>query len=540
VANLWEQPLGARLFKENNQQKLSFNTKIIPENLNKFIDIPWNDIATGAIEINALLANKSSDPKEGFGLDISSNLEGVAINLPAPFAKSKNSLKELQVRLHFNPRLNRLESNLGGLWTSDIFYQKGQFERGSISFDRDDIRPKTNQFILGAKLPTIDIDQWRPIKELFTVNNKAPSSLQTKFDLNLDYWQIFGTRFENISAIIKPLTKHTEIVFNSDAAAGQVILPVNSNEVPQVNLSKLILQKNEENTGQVMDPRDITAVDFSVDQLSLATKDLGSVSFRVRPEISGASFSNISGNIFGLKPGAFIAEAPTDFFWGYNGEEHLSKLVGPIGLDNIGNFFDAMGMPTVLDSKSGRLDANMMWQDVPWAIHKSNLEGELKLNLSEGSFYKDSGGAGTALKLVGLFNFANWLRRLKLDFSDVVGKNLAYDHLNGTLSFNRGLLSMEQPLKMKMPSGRMSIAGDFNMLDETADAQLVATLPVTTNLPWLAGVAGGLPAALGVYVTSKLVEKQVDRLSSISYKLQGSWDDIKVSVDKIFAADLTE
>ena len=99
---------------------------------------------------------------------------------------------------------------------------------------------------------------------------------------------------------------------------------------------------------------------------------------------------------------------------------------------------------------------------------------------------------------------------------------------------------MKQPLKMKMPSGRMSIAGDFNMLDETADAQLVATLPVTTNLPWLAGVAGGLPAALGVYVNSKLVEKQVDRLSSISYELEGSWDDIKVSVDKIFAADLPE
>jgi uncharacterized protein (TIGR02099 family) len=540
AANLWGQPLSARLFKDNNRQQLSFNTKVMPENLTKFVDIPWKEFISDAIEINALLANKSSDPKEGFGLDISSNLEGVAINLPAPFAKPKNSLKELQVRLHFNPRLSRLESRLGELWVSEIFYQQGQFERGSISFDRDDISPKANQFILGANLPTIDIDEWRPVKELFSAKNKNPSSLQTEFDINLDHWKIFGTPFENISATIKPLTKNTEIVFNSDTAAGQVILPVNSTGVPQVNLSKLMLQKSIENSGQAIDPRNITAVDFSVDQLFLAAKDLGSVSFQIRPEVSGVSFNNISGNIFGLKPGAFIAEAPTDFFWGYNGEEHLSKLVGPIGLDNIGHFFDAMGMPPVVDSKSGRLDADMMWQDVPWAVNKSNLEGELKLSLSEGSFYKDSGGAGTALKLVSLFNFANWLRRLKLDFSDVVGKNLAYNRLNGMLSFDRGTLSMEQPLKMKMPSGRMSIAGDFNMLDETADAQLVATLPVTTNLPWLAGVAGGLPAALGVYVTSKLVEKQVDRLSSISYDLEGSWDNIKVSVDKIFAADLPE
>ena len=56
----------------------------------------------------------------------------------------------------------------------------------------------------------------------------------------------------------------------------------------------------------------------------------------------------------------------------------------------------------------------------------------------------------------------------------------------------------------------------------------------------MVGLTGGLPAALGVYVTSKLVEKQVDRISSISYELSGSWDDVEVAVDKIFAAELTE
>ena len=49
---------------------------------------------------------------------------------------------------------------------------------------------------------------------------------------------------------------------------------------------------------------------------------------------------------------------------------------------------------------------------------------------------------------------------------------------------------------------------------------------------------GGLPAAAGVFVTSKLVEKQVDRLSSISYDVTWPWDDITVAVDKIFAAEL--
>ena len=137
-----------------------------------------------------------------------------------------------------------------------------------------------------------------------------------------------------------------------------------------------------------------------------------------------------------------------------------------------------------------------------------------------------------------LLNFANWLRRLQLDFSDVVGQNLAYNDLAGKLHFEAGVASLRDPLKMNMPSGRMSMAGDFGLLDETVDAQLVATLPVATNLPWVVALMGGLPAAAGVYLTSKLVEKQVDRLSSISYEVTGSWDDVTVSVDKIFAEEL--
>ena len=122
----------------------------------------------------------------------------------------------------------------------------------------------------------------------------------------------------------------------------------------------------------------------------------------------------------------------------------------------------------------------------------------------------------------------------------MVGKNLSYNSLDGTLHFENGIASLRDPLRMKMPSGRMSMAGDFDLLEEQVDGRLVATLPVATNLPWVVALMGGLPAAAGVYITSKLVEKQVDRLSSISYKISGPWDDIDVEVDRIFASDLKD
>jgi len=288
-----------------------------------------------------------------------------------------------------------------------------------------------------------------------------------------------------------------------------------------------------------IDPRQFIALDLAVDRLEIAGDDWGSIAFKLRPEVSGALFSQIRGNLLGLQPGLFEDQPATEFFWGYDGSDYASRLIGPVGIGNIEEFLGSgLNVPKIVDSKSGRFVFDLAWQDQPWNISRDNLSGEFQVELRKGSFYRSTGGAGAALKMVSLVNFANWLRRLKLDFSDVVGQNLSYNKLSGTLEFDQGVARFTQPLRMAMPSGRMSMGGTFDLLNEEVDARLVATLPVATNLPWVVALLGGLPAAAGVYVTSKLVEKQVDRLSSISYKLSGPWDDVEVSVDRIFAADL--
>ena len=39
----------------------------------------------------------------------------------------------------------------------------------------------------------------------------------------------------------------------------------------------------------------------------------------LRPEVSGAAFNRIEGNLFGLKPGALENQPATEFFWQYDG-----------------------------------------------------------------------------------------------------------------------------------------------------------------------------------------------------------------------------
>ena len=537
-ASLWDKPFNAKVYRDN-QQRLSFSTAINPKSLNKFAEFSWHKIFSNSIAISGSLAKDPSNPSKTI-LGIESDLQNVAINLPEPIGKKAQQLQPLALKLHFDPSFSRLDGKLGLNLLSDIRFDRNGIKRGVISYDHDLVMPDQDMLLISANLPTIDFKLWQPLRELMGETSKGSNSIQPVFDLELDHWTVSGIQLSQVSARIKPVTQGFDAVFTSDLADGAVIVFRDSTRPPKVALNRLVLTQQLGSNTVNLDPRLLMATDFSVDWLSVAGRDLGSISFELRPEPSGASFNNISGTIFGLQLGIFATEAPTEFFWGYDGKTHISKLIGPIGINNIGNLFNEFSLPKVLDSQSGRLNTNLTWQAEPWAISKDNLSGDLKIRLVEGNFYHTPGGAGAALKLVGLFNFANWLKRLQLDFSDVVGQNLAYNRLGGILSFDQSTLSLDEPLKIKMPSGKMTMAGEFDLDLETVDAKLVATLPVATNLPWLVGLTGGLPAALGVYATSKLVEKQVDRISSISYVVSGPWDAAEVAVDKIFAAELTE
>ncbi|MEL7400791.1 MAG: AsmA-like C-terminal region-containing protein, partial [Pseudomonadota bacterium] len=71
-------------------------------------------------------------------------------------------------------------------------------------------------------------------------------------------------------------------------------------------------------------------------------------------------------------------------------------------------------------------------------------------------------------------------------------------------------------------------------LDETLDATMVATLPVGGNITTAAAFVAGLPAAAGVYLISKMFDKQIKKLTSVSYKIEGPWAKPEVKFNKLF------
>ena len=68
------------------------------------------------------------------------------------------------------------------------------------------------------------------------------------------------------------------------------------------------------------------------------------------------------------------------------------------------------------------------------------------------------------------------------------------------------------------------------------DGELVVTLPLVENIPWVAALVGGIPVAAGAYLVSKVFEDQFLSLSSGVYSVKGNLGAPEVKFIRIFDA----
>jgi uncharacterized protein YhdP len=193
-----------------------------------------------------------------------------------------------------------------------------------------------------------------------------------------------------------------------------------------------------------------------------------------------------------------------------------------------------------LTSKQPRLNADFSWAGSPAAFSIGAVRGGVDVQLNDGAFIQNTGvGSSGVLRLLGLFNFNTWARRLQLDFSDFYKKGVAYDELSTRFVFDEGNIYFEQPLVVKAPSSEFTMAGAIDYHNERIDTVLVTTLPVGGNLTFATALVAGLPAAVGVFVFNKVFKSQVDKASSLTYGIKGNWSEPEVKLINLFDNKLT-
>ena len=127
------------------------------------------------------------------------------------------------------------------------------------------------------------------------------------------------------------------------------------------------------------------------------------------------------------------------------------------------------------------------------------------------------------------------IRRLDLNLTDLGGNSLNFRRLSARAALDQGTATLIEPLRIDSGIGKFSLTGSADLLTNTVDGHLVATLALADNLPWYAGLLGGVPTAVTVFIATRILERPLAQMTSARYRIQGNWNDPQVSLEEIFA-----
>jgi uncharacterized protein (TIGR02099 family) len=272
--------------------------------------------------------------------------------------------------------------------------------------------------------------------------------------------------------------------------------------------------------------RDLQVVDITLNNLFQSEQRLGELSFELHGQDDVLTARKITGELAGLRLGA---ERPGRLVW-HRGQDGNTELQASIDFEDLGRTLGYFGYEEIVETERGDFEIDLRWPGAPQEFSLREGQGSMQVKIGSGSFLEVTSGAAGALRVVSILNLADIVRRLSL--SHMFESGIPFESVDGEIFFHAGTLEVAR-MDVK-GSSSFQFSGVSDVESQSLSGELVATLPVARNLPWIAALAASLPVAAGVFVVSKVFSKQMNRLSSAVYSISGSWNEPQVNFDHIF------
>jgi len=515
--------------------------------------------AEGAFDYQAELRIERDSTR----LTLSSDLQGLALELPQPFLKEADEPEPLNLQIDFARPVTRIDGVLGSELSLQIDVIGDDLDGivyvGTVPGIADPWQSEIDApgLELRGNLDVLNVSEW--LDELSNSGVAASSSRDltrwiSRVRLDIGELDVFGQQLGSVNIQIEDLlgTDYWTVALSGQQVSGSVLLPFDPDEYIEAYLAYLRLPGNGDDEAVAsaeadesaavpvdvfasLDPRNFPRVKFFTGELSIGGNEFGLGRFTMTPGPDGARFSDLIIDFRGFRLG--MADDEPAFLWSYDGRAHHSYLNGLILVDNIADVLRANGFAASLESSAARFDARLDWPGSPAFFQAGNLSGEVLLRIEEGRFLQGSGGPG-ALKLISIINLDAIMRRLRFS-DDLLRRGLAYEEITGDLTLQRGVVTIRDQLVITGPSSVYQVSGSVDLARQTIDGRMYITLPLSSNIPWL-GLLGAISGtlnptlAIGAYLFERIFGEQVDSLTTAQYRLQGPWEGLQPELEQAF------
>lgn len=544
---LWGEPLAASVNEALNTGgaedkraeilRVDLKGRLNGGELSTWLGQPLLGFIDGVTAVEGALRLQPGEPPV---LDLKSDLDGVSLDAPRPYNKAGDMSLPLALEVSFDAE-PVLALSLGERLRLQLAFDQGELAQAIVAVGGQKNTAACDvRLCLSGSLSELDLTAWRSFANRYlwggaTNENGSVNESAVPLSDDLDY-RIDSLSVGDMRAAERRFgAARVDLWGRGDLWQGSIesswVQGSLSREDGGLQLLIEYFDLQQLDGGESLSLPELRALlpSMRVDILDLrsAEQSLGSLGFNVDSERTdgGLYLSAIEGQLWGMD---LSAGQPGLVAWTPKGSDEDTAVEFDLGFGDIGDSLADLGYERTLESRRGSAAVRLNWPGSPTDFAAVAATGSLQLTLRDGRLLETRPGA---LSMVSFFNFAGILQRLSL--SHMFESGIPYVEASADLRFGNATLRIED-LQIDGPASAFVFSGQRDLVSGDIDGELTVTLPVANNLPWVAALAGGPVVAAGVFVVSRVFEKQFDRMSSAVYDVSGGIDDPQVTFRQLF------
>lgn len=514
--------------------------------------------AAGSAAYNASLAIKRGRPL----LSFSTNLQGMALNLPAPLNKPAAAVWPLRYEnTLLPPEAGRapqdqlgitLDGVLSVLYQRDLSALEPQVLRGALRMAQGGpaalpvALPPGEGVVARVALNTVNVGAWQkvlqglqPAAPLAAVP-RAPRAVATSpsaylptqialqaEQLQWDAYQLNGVVLSGSRdgplwrAMVSASELNGSVSYRPPDAsgAGRVV----------ARLQRLRLAPSAASgVEKILDrqPDSIPALDIVVDDLELNGKALGRVEIDAVNRGAQArewrlNKLNVSVPEASLSAsGSWVARDGAS-----PGAPRRTRMDFRLDVSDSGELLKRFGTPGAIRRGKGQIEGQVAWTGSPLALDYPSLEGAFNVGMESGQFLKAEPGLA---KLLGVLSLQALPRRLTLDFRDVFSEGFAFDFIRGDVRITDGV-AFTNNLQMKGVNAAVLMEGRADLARETQDLKVVVVPEINAGTASLVAAVINPAVGLGTFLAQAVLRRPLIQATTQEFHIDGPWADPRVT-----------
>jgi len=460
---------------------------------------------------------------------VDSSLQGLAVNLPAPFAKTAAETMPLRFERRFTgAQQERIALSIGSLGSTVIHRRT---ENGNTRIERANVRfgegpaaePDRPGIVLAGAIKALDIDGWLAV---LGEGGPGPGVLLATADLRIGELEWFDRRFAALALTASQQAGVLQLNAKGRDVEGTATWRAQGKGRLTARLRRLALPVRDEAPAPPSaavaapdaKPPELPALDVIIEEFQIGERALGKLELQATPQqrdwrIERLRLSNPDGTL------------NLDGTWQSWLTQPATQVNVRLDVVDIGKYLTRIGYPEGVRRGTAKIEGSLVWAGSPQRIDYPSLSGNFVLDAGKGQFVKLEPGIG---KLLGILSLQSLPRRISLDFRDIFTEGLAFDEIVGAVKVNKGVASTDN-LRISGPAARIVMNGQVDLVKETQSLRVKVNPQLSDSVSVAGALIGGPVAGIAAFVAQKLLKDPLDQIASYEYDVTGSWLDPQVN-----------